>query len=242
MPVVLFLEYCFETSNETECEKTWLTWTLPRTLVMLGHTQWRYARERPSYFRRAVAQHANELDKLIVEIYIVDALRWPFVTVARLLRGGAVTAKEAHAEPPAEHTRDAALQQAAAEVPAEGADADVARASGSTAAAIEAAEEETVANARSGRRIGALSLAAVYLCWGVFVWIIFAYGSLMVHLVSDDAANDYLRTWGIAYAIDQGKEWKGVVKAALLAVVGLYVLDYFYVVRNAKWCVIRAQE
>ena len=242
LPISIFLEYCFETSNEFEVDDKWLTWSLPRTLVMLGRTQWRYARERPGYVRRAVAQYANKLDKLIVEIMIVDALRWPFVTAARLMRGGAATAaaaEEAAAPRRAalqqDDTRGDALQQAA-EAPAEGADVALERASGSTTAeSIDEAAEETVANARCGRRIGALGLAAVYACWAVFTWILFAYGSLMVHMVSDDAANDYLRTWGIAYAIDQGKEWKGVVKAALVAVAALYVLDYFVIIRNDAW-------
>jgi hypothetical protein len=185
LPVQLFLEYCFETSNEAEVEETWLTWSVQRSLL-LGGNQWSYATQRPGYLKRAVAQHANEWDKLLFEIIIADAisclfaapgraLRWCFCRGAAAAAHGDGEAAARAAEPLTEAAntpaRAPALVQHAAAAHAEPAEetteaGELARASASshdTVAEIHKAAEEMRETARKGVHLRAVRCSALAL-------------------------------------------------------------------------------
>jgi hypothetical protein len=52
--------------------------------------------------------------------------------------------------------------------------------------------------------------------------IIFAYGILLYKLDGTSATSNFTKTWGIAYAIDQAKEWYQL--AAKVALIALFFL------------------
>ena len=164
MPIVIFLEWAFETSNEARVPEVWLTWTIWRRML-LGDTRWSYIAEKPDYVRRTVAQHANELDKLLLEVWAVDAIRWLAALPLRAARAcgralgciGKVT--------PEDHAV-VATENPLARSSGESASID-------TEAVIDERLAEARRTARFGRRVGWLGIAAVYTCWAFFAWIIF---------------------------------------------------------------------
>ncbi len=216
LPIEGFLEFCFETSNEVDIPEAWLTWTPLRSLLC-GANTWAYARARPGYIKRTVAQHANELDKLTVEIWAADAVRAVFTAPLRLARRmcgrGASEAAAAHdAAPP--HA-DASADDAAS--------------------AISERASEQRATARKGRFTLLFGFLGVYTCWAVMCWLIFAYGMLIYRFQSDGSETAYTKSWGIAYGLDQATEWKSVAKAAGFALAVLLILENVHIIPASRW-------
>jgi hypothetical protein len=143
--------------------------------------RWAYAQEAPGYVKRCVAQHANEVDKLFLEIFLVDASKACFCAPRRLacwLRGGlgrmhpddddASTWPEDTAPPRSSTTqRIRSLAQTVGQY--SGHDEGVA----ATEAAIVARAHEMRTTKQNSARLGAMGLVAVYACWACFAWVIF---------------------------------------------------------------------
>ncbi len=73
------------------------------------------------------------------------------------------------------------------------------------------------------------------LIWGVFAWIVFAYGRLVYNLLGPAASRDFSNSWGIGVALGQANDAKGVVIAALQAALVLTILEALWLVPNSAW-------
>jgi hypothetical protein len=241
LPIEIFLEFCFETSNEVEIPDAWLTWTPLRSLL-LGANTWSYATARPGYVKRCVAQYANELDKLFIEIFAADAVRAVVTAPMRAARACAAAARRGSgagkaapadegAATPRTHTDAHANDDNddAASVRSDGA------ASSATRSAISEVASEARATARTGRLMGTIGFLGVYTIWAVMCWLVFAYGMLIYRLQSDGSETSYTKAWGIAYGLDQATEWKAVAKAAAFALLVLLVLEYVHIIPASRW-------
>ena len=75
----------------------------------------------------------------------------------------------------------------------------------------------------------------LHLAWGVFAWIIFAYGRLVYNLLGPAAAKDFSNSWGTGVAIGQANDASGTVQAALQALLLATVLETLWLLSNNNW-------
>ena len=104
----------------------------------------------------------------------------------------------------------------------------------------------TSSSVRSARALGrykrlvmSLGLSGTFLCWAIFVWIIFTYGVLLYKLLGEDGQASFARSWGISYAIGAVSEWKDVITEAVKGVIVLAILERWYMTRNVTWLEVR---
>jgi hypothetical protein len=75
----------------------------------------------------------------------------------------------------------------------------------------------------------------LHLVWGVFAWITIAYGRLVYNLLGAKAANDFTNSWGIGVGMSQLSDARGVVVAALHAILLLTILELLWLIPNGDW-------
>jgi hypothetical protein len=82
------------------------------------------------------------------------------------------------------------------------------------------------------KRAGFVLVAAA---WGICVWMILVYGSLIYRLLGPEAEETFTRSWGIGVGLDQLKEAKGVLIVSAQTVAALLVFEALYVSPNMAW-------
>ena len=64
---------------------------------------------------------------------------------------------------------------------------------------------------------------------------IFTYGMLVYRQLGDKAQQEFAKTWGIGYALDNASEWQEVFKTAAKTALILVILDLLRLSKNASW-------
>jgi hypothetical protein len=75
----------------------------------------------------------------------------------------------------------------------------------------------------------------LHLSWGIFAWITIAYGRLVYNLLGAKAANDFTNSWGIGVGMSQVSDARGVITAALHAVLLMTILELLWLIPNGQW-------
>jgi len=75
----------------------------------------------------------------------------------------------------------------------------------------------------------------LHLVWGVFAWIIFAYGRLVYNLLGPKATADFTASWGIGIGMGQVSDMSDGLKAALEAVLIATILESLWLRSNSRW-------
>ena len=75
----------------------------------------------------------------------------------------------------------------------------------------------------------------LHLIWGVFAWIVFAYGRLVYNLLGPAASRDFSNSWGIGVALGQANDAKGLVTSAMQAALLLTILEALWLMPNGRW-------
>ena len=94
---------------------------------------------------------------------------------------------------------------------------------------------EARADALAKRIYASLGLLGVYLCWTIFSWFIFTYGMLIYKTLGDKAQQEFAKTWGIGYGMDNATEWQEVFKTAAKTALILVIMDLLRLNKNASW-------
>jgi hypothetical protein len=82
------------------------------------------------------------------------------------------------------------------------------------------------------KRAGFVLVAAT---WGICLWMILVYGSLIYRLLGPYAEVTFTRSWGIGVGLDQIKEARGVIVVAAQTVAALLLLEALYLSPNGAW-------
>jgi hypothetical protein len=69
-------------------------------------------------------------------------------------------------------------------------------------------EAEARAEACSKRLYAFSGLLGVYVVWAAFSWVIFTYGMLIYRQLGDKAQQEFAKTWGVGYALNNASEWQ----------------------------------
>jgi hypothetical protein len=64
---------------------------------------------------------------------------------------------------------------------------------------------------------------------------IFTYGMLIYKQLGADAQNEFAKTWGVGYALNNASEWQDVAITACKAAVLIVILDALRFTKNASW-------
>ena len=75
----------------------------------------------------------------------------------------------------------------------------------------------------------------LHLAWGVFAWIVFAYGRLVYNLLGPAAEQGFTKSWGIGIATGQVSDASGALQAALQAVLLATIVEALWLMSNTGW-------
>jgi hypothetical protein len=64
---------------------------------------------------------------------------------------------------------------------------------------------------------------------------IFTYGMLIYKQLGADAQNQFAKTWGVGYALNNASEWQDVAITACKAALLIVILDALRLTKNASW-------
>ena len=254
IPVNWFLEACFEIANDSEAPESWLSWPAEgnwRKFIFGGnaHRKWHFTRGKPMnrhirwYVRSAGAPTLETMENLWHSFrHWLTGAPLPWVEEALEYRREQAEAKEhgshhggeQHDEEGSHHEGDGEHE---AHTPHatwhEGAHHDEGKHSdkASTSSSIRSARE-----LRAYKRVTMLTgIAGCYLCWAVFAWFIFTYGSLLISLLGEGAQQSFSRSWGISYGISSASEWRDIIIAALKGAFVLALLERLFLTTSAEW-------
>ncbi len=89
------------------------------------------------------------------------------------------------------------------------------------------------------KRAGFVLLA---LAWGICLWVIIIYGTLIYKLLGPDAEATFTRSWGIGIGLDQAKQARAIISVSLQTVAALLILEALYLSPNMLWLESMADE
>ena len=249
LPIDLFLARAFEIANEGELPGNWLDAMPGKWKLLLGkdaHHGWRLAdpRRPVSEFVRWMVGGGAESDLqavLFVVGYVLRRLR------ARLF-----------GEPPAPCPEDAAGGKGAHQGDGNEEPAAAASATRSGSAASSAGAKART-DALKKRLYSAAGLLGVYATWTIMAWFIFtcahhacargsahmrltrfpfrgaADGMLIYRQLGAAAQQEFAKTWGVGYALNNASEWQEVLTTACKAALLVVVLDALRLTKNSNW-------
>jgi hypothetical protein len=105
-------------------------------------------------------------------------------------------------------------------------------------AALLAGGQDAEAEAVFGRtttRYKYAGYVVLHLSWGIFTWIIIAYGRLVYNLLGARAYSDFTTSWGVGIGMGQVSDARGVIVAALHAVLLMAILELLWLIPNGDW-------
>ena len=258
LPVGLFLESCFEIANDSEEPESILIWSGWRKLVFgpSAHRKWHYTRgKQPSRYIRWWLR-SQDAPKPETILNLIESARAYFTGT---LPWWTIEAREAEEEAMAEQvdevldeTLHEALEAASGsqhtrsdcgsehELNHDGSErAHSERGSGRARSESGASTSESIEEARSLRLYKRLVMSAgligVYICWAVFSWFIFTYGSLIYVLLGQKSEGAFARSWGISYGLNLATEWRGIIIQAAKGAFVLAVLERLCLTRPQPW-------
>ena len=94
---------------------------------------------------------------------------------------------------------------------------------------------EDALTSRQARLYAAIGLVGVYVTWAIFSWFIFTYGMIIYRQLGKNAEQQFSKTFGIGYALDQLSQWQDVFTTALKAAFLVVLLDMLRITRNMPW-------
>jgi hypothetical protein len=213
LPMCIVVASCFGLSTATDIDQVhgrtrWLAWPFTYRLL-LGRLRWRW--------RRDAAQQPGRLERLrrflaswwCSSIYI-DAM----VAVSDALQ------RYVCKPPPPPTFADPASYDAVVD------------------AALAAWGQDVAVQAHFGvitLRFKYAGYIILHMVWGVFAWIIFAYGRLVYNLLGPAASRDFSNSWGIGVAIGQANDASGALTASMQAVAILTILEVLWLMTNTSW-------
>ena len=215
-PVAIVISNCFGLCTSTDTEQLhgrtrWLSWPFKYRLL-LGPLSWRWSPDgkqpppgRIQRLKRFLASWWCTNIYVDVMVWCADILR-PCFCAPPPPRDAVSAAEDPHA----------ALVDAA--MLAWGAD--------------EGLESHFGALCTNFKRSGYVLL---HLVWGVFAWMVFAYGRLVYNLLGPAATNSFSNSWGIGVALGQASDAQGVVTSALQAALLLTILEALWLMPNGRW-------
>ncbi len=206
LPVDLILARLFEIANEDEVPHNWVDAPAGRWKLLLG---------KDAHQGWHLADAARPVSELV--LYLVregdNALGAALFLLGSALRRLRRRLCGGGGSEPAEAASNALA-----------ATSDASSAGG--AARTEALQKRLAASA---------GLLGVYTCWVIFSWVIFTYGILVYRTLGDSAQQEFAKTWGVGYALNNATEWQDVAKTAVQAALVLVVLDLLRITRNLNW-------
>ena len=72
----------------------------------------------------------------------------------------------------------------------------------------------------------------LHLSWGIFTWIIIAYGRLVYNLLGSRAYSDFTNSWGVGIGMGQVSDARGVIVAALHSLLLMAILELLWLIPN----------
>jgi hypothetical protein len=209
LPVDMLLVRLFEASNEGDAPEQWIKAPTGVWKLLLGkdcHKAWQYdAKEKP----------VSDLVKWLARR---GAESLPAI-VLRFFAWLAAKVKPAHHD-----DGEDGKKKAADDEDAEGVD---------DAATFDEAAARSEAWGKRGYAFS--GLLGVYVIWAAFAWVIFTYGMLIYRQLGDKAQEEFAKTWGVGYALNNASEWQEVFKTAAKTAVFLVILDLLRVTKDAPW-------
>ena len=216
LPVDMLLVRLFEASNEGDAPEQWIEAPTGFWKLLLGkdcHKAWQYdAKEKPvSDLVKWLARRGSESLPAIV----LRSLAW-------------LAAKVTPARRDDEDTADGKNKKDDGDDDAESVD---------DAATFDEAAARSEAWGKRGYALA--GLVGVYVVWAAFAWVIFTYGMLIYRQLGDKAQQEFAKTWGVGYALNNASEWQEVFKTAAKTAVILVILDLLRVTKDAPWFEVR---
>jgi len=95
--------------------------------------------------------------------------------------------------------------------------------------------EEEALTSRQARLYAAIGFVGVYVTWAIFSWFIFTYGMIIYRQLGKKTEQQFSKTFGIGYALDQLAQWQDVFTTAFKAAFLVVFLDMLRITRNMSW-------
>jgi hypothetical protein len=214
LPVAIFCQSFFELSNEVDTPGTWLAFDgggFPLRFIpsIAGlHQDWHFTRDGPG-------TQPSRFVRWYMRYYLNGEQL--IITILNLVRRLLFTLRGK--PPPWEEQLEEEGDR------------------GSHASSEEraAAAAEARAEAIKKRLIASAGVAGITLAWVIMAWFVFAYGLLIYNTLGASAEQQFTRSWGISYAMDNATEWQDIAKEALRGIIILAILERLMLTRHSSW-------
>jgi hypothetical protein len=214
LPVAIFCVSVFELSNEVQTPDAWLVWDagpFQRLLLRGLNNDWHYSvagpGTQPSRYVRWMARFYNNGEPFI--------RTW--INLKRRAYAVATCQPVPWEDPPEEEGEEGEADSHASSQERREAKAE---------ARAEAIKKRLLAS------FGVLGIMAAWLIFSVFV---FYYGLLIYNTLGKAAEQQFTRSWGISYAMDNATQWQDIAKEAIRGIIILAILERLMLTRHGSW-------
>ena len=214
LPVGIFCVSVFELSNEVQIPDSWLVWgagPFQRLLLRDLHHDWHYSADgpgtQPSRYVRWVARFFNNGESVF--------MTW--INLVRRAYALAMRQPVPWQDPPEEEY--------------EGDEAD----SHASSAERKEARAEARAEALKKRFLASFGVLGLMAAWVIFSVFVFYYGLLIYNTLGKAAEQQFTRSWGISYAMDNATQWKDIAKEAIRGIIILAILERLMLTPHGSW-------